>query len=67
VARRKKRIPRRNRRIYLLIALAIIIAGLAATYIADFFHTASLWDKEYYYPHDREREDHLMDQEDESR
>jgi len=65
VARRKKRISRNNRRIYLLIALVIILAGLAASYIADFFSTTSDWNKDYYYPHDREREDHLMHQEDE--
>ncbi|MBN1882211.1 MAG: hypothetical protein JW885_08575 [Deltaproteobacteria bacterium] len=69
--RRKKRIRRThkktNKRLYLLIALVIILAGLAASYIADYLRTASRWNKDYYYPHDREREEYLLNQEDETR
>jgi hypothetical protein len=67
MARRKRRIRRTDRRIYLLIALIIILAGLCVPYIAEYFHTASLWKEGYYYPHDRERQDHLMDERDDSR
>ena len=67
MARRKKRMPRTNRRAYILIALIIILVGLAAPFIADFLRSASLWNKEYYYPHDREREDYMMDRKDEPR
>jgi hypothetical protein len=66
MARRKRRIPPTHKRIYLLIALIIILAGIAVPFITDFLRTASHWNKEYYYPHDREREDYLMNREDES-
>jgi len=66
MARRKKRINRSNWRIYLLIVFIIILVGLAAPSIADFFRSASRWNKDYYYPHDREREDLLLDRKDES-
>lgn len=67
MARRKKRIRRSNWRIYLLIVCIIILVGLATPFIADFFRSASRWDKDYYYPHDREREDHMIHREDETR
>ena len=66
MARRKKRIRRSTWRIYLLIVCIIILVGLAVPFIADFFHSASRWNKDYYYPHDREREDLLLDRKDES-
>jgi len=66
MARRKRRINRSNWRIYLLIVFIIILVGLAAPSIADFFRSASRWNKDYYYPHDREREDLLLDRKDES-
>ena len=67
MARKKRRIPRTNRRVYLLIVFIIILFGLAAPYIADYFRAASRWNKDYYYPHDREREDHIMNRKDETR
>ena len=65
MARRKKRIIPTNRGIYFLIVLIIILVGLAAPFIADYFRAASRWNKDYYYPHDREREDHMMNRKDE--